>query len=73
MFNEDDPAVLRMIEMAIEGAHKKDRKIGLCGQRPSDDPAFAKFLVNKGIDSISLNPDAVIEVTEVVKKIENEK
>jgi pyruvate,water dikinase len=71
LFSEDDPAVLKMIKLAISGAHKKRKIIGLCGQRPSDDPAFAKFLVENKIDSISLNPDAVIKVTEVVIQMEN--
>lgn len=70
LFSENDPAVFKMIEMAILGAHKKGKKIGLCGQRPSDDPEFAKFLVLNKIDSISLNPDAVIKVTEIVSEME---
>lgn len=72
LFSENDPAVLKMIEMAISGAHNKGKKIGLCGQRPSDDPEFARFLIQNEIDSISLNPDAVITVTEVVNKVESE-
>ncbi|MBI2521107.1 MAG: phosphoenolpyruvate synthase [Bdellovibrio sp.] len=72
LFNENDPAVLKMIQTAIKGAHRKGRKIGLCGQRPSDDPEFARFLVQQGIDSISLNADAVLKITEVVLEIENQ-
>ena len=70
LFDENDPAVLQMIQMAIKGAHKKGKKIGLCGQRPSDDPTFARFLIEQGIDSISLNSDAVLKITEVVNAIE---
>ena len=69
LFTEDDPAVLALIKMAINGAHKKNKKVGLCGQRPSDDLEFVKFLVKNHIDSISLNSDAVIKVTEFVNEI----
>ncbi len=66
LFKEDNPAVKKAIQELIKTAHKKGRKVGICGQAPSDNPAFAKFLVKCGIDSISLNPDSVIEA---VKKI----
>lgn len=59
LFNENNPSAKAMISMAIEKAKKKGRKIGLCGQAPSDFPEFAGFLVEQGIDSISFNPDAV--------------
>lgn len=59
-FNERDPAVLLMIKMAISTAHLNNRTIGICGQAPSDYPEFARFLIEHGIDSISLNSDAVI-------------
>jgi pyruvate,water dikinase len=58
-FDEQDPAVLRLIEEVIAGARRHDLPCGLCGQGPSDKPAFADWLVEKGIDSISLNPDSV--------------
>ena len=48
-----------MIETVIARAHAAGRKVGLCGQAPSNDPAFARLLVSAGIDSISVNPDAV--------------
>jgi pyruvate,water dikinase len=60
LFNERDPAVEWMIAHVIEVAHRKGIKVGLCGQAPSDDPDFAAFLVRRGIDSISFNPDALI-------------
>ncbi len=60
MFDERDPAVKKMLVMAIEGAHKKNKFIGICGQAPSDYPEFAQFLIDHNIDSISLNPDSVI-------------
>lgn len=62
MFDERNPAVTRMIRRLLESAHQKGRKVGICGQAPSDYPDFAAFLVEAGIDSISLNPDSVIQV-----------
>ena len=62
LFNESDPAVLWMIESLIARAHKAGAKVGLCGQAPSNDPAFAALLVNAGIDSISVTPDSFIAV-----------
>jgi pyruvate,water dikinase len=61
LFDERDPAVTAMIGSVIQAAKAKGRKIGICGQAPSDYPAFAQFLVEQGIDSISLNPDAVLK------------
>jgi pyruvate,water dikinase len=61
-FSEEDPAVLKLIELAIEGAHRNGRKCGICGQAPSDRPGYAQWLIDRGIDSISLNPDSVLPV-----------
>ncbi|MEM7761991.1 MAG: phosphoenolpyruvate synthase, partial [Cyanobacteria bacterium P01_A01_bin.40] len=61
LFDERNPAVKAILTMAIEIAKLKHRKIGICGQAPSDYPEFAEFLVKLGIDSISLNPDTVIK------------
>jgi pyruvate,water dikinase len=61
LFDERDPAVKAMITRVIQAARATGRKIGLCGQAPSDYPEFARFLVEQGIDSISLNPDAVLK------------
>jgi len=61
-FDEEDPAVLTMIEQAIAGAHRNDLKCGICGQAPSDRPGFADWLVSRKIDSISLSPDSVLGV-----------
>jgi pyruvate,water dikinase len=63
VFDERNPAVMRMIAQAIHAVHDGGRKIGICGQAPSDYPEFAEFLVREGIDSISLNPDAVLKTT----------
>ena len=71
LFDERDPGVKRMVKMAIEAAKKKGRKIGICGQAPSDYPEFARFLVELGIDSISLNPDSVLKTILVVAEVEN--
>jgi pyruvate,water dikinase len=60
LLDERNDAVKKMIEMAIVGAHAAKRYIGICGQAPSDYPDFADYLIKLGIDSISLNPDAVI-------------
>ncbi len=62
LFDERDPGVLRLIEMVVERAHRAGRRVGICGQAPSDDPEFAAFLVKIGIDSISLVPDALPRV-----------
>lgn len=60
-FDENNPAAKKMIALAIRKAKAAGIKIGLCGQAPSDFPEFANFLVNAGIDSISFNPDALLE------------
>jgi pyruvate,water dikinase len=57
----------------IRDAKKAGKKIGLCGQAPSDYPEFAKFLVEQGIDSISFNPDALLRGIENIGRAENEK
>ena len=63
LFDERNGAVEKMVAMAIEAAIRAGKKIGICGQAPSDYPEFAEFLVRKGINSISLNPDTVIQTT----------
>ncbi|MEA5566785.1 phosphoenolpyruvate synthase [Anabaena sp. UHCC 0399] len=70
LFDERSPAVKQMVKMAIEAAKKHNRKIGICGQAPSDYPEFAQFLVEQGIDSISLNPDSVLKTMLEVAKVE---
>lgn len=60
-YDERDPGVLKMIELAVEGAKRNGRHSGICGQAPSDYPEIAEFLVKLGIDSISLNPDSVLK------------
>ncbi len=69
LFQEDNPAVKRSIQQLIDRAHQHGKKVGLCGQAPSDNPKFAAFLVRAGIDSISLNPDSVMPA---LKKVAEE-
>ncbi|NES05612.1 MAG: phosphoenolpyruvate synthase [Okeania sp. SIO2F4] len=70
VFDERHDAVRRMIQIAITIAHECGRKIGICGQAPSDYPEFAQMLVELGIDSISLNPDSVLKTRFEVAKLE---
>ncbi|NJK47466.1 phosphoenolpyruvate synthase [Candidatus Gracilibacteria bacterium] len=70
LFDERNLGIKRLIKMAIEMAKEKGRKIGICGQAPSDYPEFAQFLVELGIDSISLNPDSVLQTLLMVAKVE---
>lgn len=70
LFDERNEAVRRMVAKAIATVKAKGRKIGICGQAPSDYPEFARFLVEQGIDSISLNPDAVIKTTLAIAELE---
>ena len=70
VFDERDKAVRTLIGQAIAQARALGRKIGLCGQAPSDYPEFARFLVECGIDSMSLNPDAVLTTTRLVADVE---
>ena len=72
LFDERDGAVEKMVTIAIEAATRAGKKIGICGQAPSDYPEFARFLVEKGITSISLNPDTVLQTTHVIVEAEAE-
>jgi pyruvate,water dikinase len=70
IYDERNEAVKRLVKYVIDVAHRKGRKIGICGQAPSDFPEFAEFLVECGIDSISLNPDTVIKTRLLVAEKE---
>jgi pyruvate,water dikinase len=61
LFDERNEAVKKLLAMAIQTAKKRGKYVGICGQGPSDHPDFAAWLVEQGIDSVSLNPDTVIE------------
>jgi pyruvate,water dikinase len=67
-FDERDPAVEFMIERSIDACVKQGKYVGICGQGPSDHPDFARWLVKKGITSISLNPDSVVQTWEFLAK-----
>jgi pyruvate,water dikinase len=66
LFSEQDPGVMRSIATVIERAHRHGRKVGLCGQGPSDHPEFARFLADAGIDSISVTSDALPDVVRIL-------
>lgn len=70
IFDERNEAVKRMVKLAILSAKKYGRKIGICGQAPSDYPEFARFLVELGIDSMSLNPDSVLKTILDIAQVE---
>jgi len=69
-FDERDPAVLRMLSLAIEACRRHGKYIGICGQGPSDHPDLAEWLVGQGIESMSLNPDTVVETWLRLAKLE---
>ncbi|HDH07434.1 MAG TPA: hypothetical protein ENG89_00225, partial [Candidatus Moranbacteria bacterium] len=70
VYDERNEAVKELIRQVIQKAHKSRKKVGICGQAPSDFVDFAKFLVKEGIDSISLNPDTVIKTMIEIEKLE---
>jgi pyruvate,water dikinase len=72
LFDERNDAVKRMISLLIADAHVAGRPVGICGQAPSDYPDFAAFLVERGIDSVSLNPDSVLTVMQRIIEMEGE-
>jgi pyruvate,water dikinase len=71
IYNERNESVKTMIKMAIDACKLNKKKIGICGQGPSDYPDFAQFLVENGIDSISITPDAILKTTVAISEIEN--
>ncbi|HCB56520.1 MAG TPA: phosphoenolpyruvate synthase, partial [Arthrobacter bacterium] len=60
-FDERDPAVKKLLSMAIKACKERGKYVGICGQGPSDHADFAEWLVGEGIDSVSLNPDTVVD------------
>jgi pyruvate,water dikinase len=71
-YDERNEAVTVLMEMAIRACKKAGKYVGICGQAPSDFPEITRWLVEQGIDSISLNPDSVLEMTQVVLEMEQE-
>jgi pyruvate,water dikinase len=69
-FDEQDPGMLKMLKLAVEGARRNHRHSGICGQAPSDHIEVARYLVELGIDSISLTPDRVLRTMQAVQEIE---
>ena len=69
-FDERDPAVLRLMELAIEACRRRGKYVGICGQAPSDFPEITRWLVERGIGSISLNPDSLLPMLQVVLEAE---
>jgi pyruvate,water dikinase len=61
LFDERDEAVKRLLSMAISACKRKGKYVGICGQGPSDHPDLARWLLDQGIESMSLNPDTVVE------------
>ena len=73
VFDERNEAVTRMLSMAIRACKERGKYIGICGQAPSDYPEITRFLVEEGIDSISLNPDSLLKMRQVVSELERSK
>jgi pyruvate, water dikinase len=72
LYDERNPAVKRMLAQLIQTAKECGVKVGICGQGPSDHPDFAQFLVEQGIDSVSVTPDSVIKTIKAIHWVEQE-
>ncbi|GLH78499.1 phosphoenolpyruvate synthase [Bradyrhizobium sp. SSBR45G] len=71
-FDERDPGLLAMLKLAVEGAHRNHRHVGICGEAPANYPEIARYLAELGIDSISVNPASVVRTMEIVRAAEQE-
>ena len=69
-FDERNPAVLQLMHMAIHACKKQHKYVGICGQAPSDHTEITEWLVQEGIDSISLNPDSVLSMIKIIHETE---
>jgi pyruvate, water dikinase len=72
LFTESDPAVKQVISMAIQACRKRNKYVGICGQAPSDSPEFAQFLIEQGIEAISLTADAILPTIQHIAKARNQ-
>lgn len=72
LFDERDPAAMKMLDLAVTGARNYRKPVGICGQAPSDYPEICRFLVEKGIDSISLLPDSVFQARKIIADAEKD-
>ncbi|HZR87207.1 MAG TPA: phosphoenolpyruvate synthase [Bradyrhizobium sp.] len=71
-FDERDPGMLQMLSMAVTGARRNHRHVGICGEAPANYPEIARFLTGLGIDSISVNPSSVLKTMQIVHQAEQE-
>jgi pyruvate,water dikinase len=71
-FDERDPGMLQMLSMAVLGASRNRRHVGICGEAPANYPEIAKFLTELGIDSISVNPSRVLRTIQIVSEAEHD-
>ncbi len=69
-FDERDPGMLEMFRLAVSGAKRNGRKVGICGEAPANYPEIARFLTKLGIDSISVNPASVLRTIQIVREAE---
>jgi pyruvate,water dikinase len=69
-FDERDPGMLEMLRLAVAGAKRNGRHVGICGEAPANYPEIAKFLTSLGIDSISVNPSSIVRTIAVVREAE---
>ena len=71
-FDERDPGMLAMLKLAIDGAHRNHRHVGICGEAPANYPEIARYLAGLGIDSISVNPASILRTMAIVRAAEQE-
>jgi pyruvate,water dikinase len=69
-FDERDPGMLEMLRLAVNGARRNHRHVGICGEAPANYPEIARYLAGLGIDSISVNPSSLVRTIAVVREAE---